>query len=227
MDSDTESDTEPPENSDVEPDVDIPEDGSEEPDIEDIPAEDILFEDDFSSTRNNWYTGVDEDELGTYEAQIEDGVYRVYMNAVSDGGNFGWVEPDPIDVDDFVLSVDVPVAEFNGIFSYGVIFRSTPDGEAYMFEVDDYGILVVYMPVEGDWVELVEYTEAPAINPDGPNQIEVEALGPELTFFINGEEVAYVEDDRIKSGSVGLVVELYEPDSELNVEFDNFVVSEP
>ena len=207
-------------------DEDNPEEDFEESDF-DIPEEDILFFDDFSSTRNGWYTSYDEDEYGEYEAQIEEGVYRVYLNAISEDGNFGWVEPDFVDLDDFVLSVEVPAVEYSGSIGYGVVFRSTPEGAAYFFEIDDYGFWVVYIPEEDDWVELVEYTEAPAINPNGPNLLEVEAFGPELAFFINGEEVAYLEDDAIESGSVGVITELFGADSELSVDFDNFVVFVP
>ena len=223
---DDKSDVTPPDESEDDLDVDMPEEGDEELYV-DIPEEDILFFDDFSSTRNGWYTNIDEDEYGVYEAQIEDEVYRVYLNSVSEDGNFGWVEPSPVDFDDFVLLVDVPYVEFNGSMGYGVVFRSTPEGEAYIFEIDDFGFWVMYVPSEGEWVDLVQYTEAPAINPTGPNLLEVEAIGPEMTFFINGEEVAFIEDDAIESGSVGVVTELFGQDSELLVEFDNFELFVP
>jgi hypothetical protein len=52
----------------------------------------------------------------------------------------------------------------------------------------------------------------------------VRAIGPSLTFFINGEEVGAVEDYDYSEGRIGLYLGAYDKDSELTVEFDNLVV---
>lgn len=54
----------------------------------------------------------------------------------------------------------------------------------------------------------------------------VEAVGPSLTFFINGEEVAAIGDDTLDSGSIGLVVETFEEGGNVDLEFDTLVVTE-
>jgi hypothetical protein len=93
--------------------------------------------------------------------------------------------------------------------------------------MDNDGFIVFLALADDDWEILVDYTETSAINPDGPNQLMVEAIGPSLYFFINGEEVASVEDDTLESGSIGLVFELFDEGRELLIEFDNVIVSKP
>jgi hypothetical protein len=45
-----------------------------------------------------------------------------------------------------------------------------------------------------------------------------------MTFFINGEEAASIEDDTLQSGSVGIAIELYNPGDTATVDFDNLTV---
>ena len=46
-----------------------------------------------------------------------------------------------------------------------------------------------------------------------------------MTFFINDQEVAQVEDDMLTSGTIGLTLDLYQ-EGELLVEFDDIVVTD-
>ena len=185
----------------------------------------MLFEDDFSSDQEVWYIGQDEDELGYFEAEITDGLYKLYMNSAAEDGNFSLVELYDMEVDDFILEVDIEYVEHSDDFLYGIVFRSDLEDNFYLFELDGDGFLVA-LSTEEDWVELVEYTESPAINPEGPNQLIIEAIGPSLSFLINDEEVATIEDNTLEYGSIGLVVELFEEETEMYVEFDNLVVFE-
>jgi len=185
----------------------------------------ILFEDDFSSDENGWYTGEDQDDLGYFEAGINDGIYRLYINSDTEDGNFGVVEPLDQYFDDFVYTVDAVYLEHNGDFTYGIFFRSDSEDNYYQFELDSDGF-DVGLSTGGDWKDLVEYTESSAINPEGPNQLMVKAVGPSLSFYINDEEVATIEDDTLQEGSIGLVVGLFNADSEMYVEFDDLTVSE-
>jgi len=189
--------------------------------------DELLFEEDFESNRSGWYTGEDSDEFGESASNVEDGVYQLYMNANSDDGNFLWVEPEYVEFDDFYYSAEVGEFETNGEFFYGIVFRSTPEGDAYMFEIDNDAFMVFATYADDEWVTLVDYTETDVINRNGPNQLAVETTGPLLTFIINDEEVATIEDDTIGSGTIGLVLELFEADTEMYIEFENTVVTVP
>ena len=63
-----------------------------------------------------------------------------------------------------------------------------------------------------------------AIKPEGPNQLTVKAVGPALTFFVNGEEATTIEDDTLERGAIGVALELYDEGDKATVDFDNLVI---
>jgi serine/threonine protein kinase len=203
-----------------------------EPDAEDeVDVDGLLFADSFSDNRNNWLIDSYEDEFGYYSTSMEDGLFVMFVTSESDLGNTVWVEPTTEDFSDFVLSVKLSPDTENQDFLYGVVFRSTETDEgdtdnAYMFELDNAGFVVSLVTAD-DWIDLVEYTESSAIRPNSPNELTVEAIGPSMVFFINGEEVAAIIDDNIETGQIGLIAEIFEEAGELLVEVDRFYVIEP
>jgi hypothetical protein len=182
-----------------------------------------LFRDNFESNQNNWTIGEENDEYGQYTADIVDGRYRLSQKA--DKGVFVWEQLPDGNFDDFVLVVDASPVEANtDSFGYGLTFRNNSDfGSLYTFEIDNDGYLVSVLSA-GEWKTLVDFTETPAINVGGPNQLMVKAVGPALAFFINGEKAASIEDDTLQAGSIGMAIELYEAGDSVTVDFDNLTV---
>jgi hypothetical protein len=182
-----------------------------------------LFRDNFESNQNNWTIGEENDEYGQYTADIVDGRYR--MSQKADKGVFVWEQLPDGNFDDFVLVVDaIPVETNTDSFGYGLTFRNNSDfGSLYAFEIDNDGYLVSVLSA-GEWKTLVDFTETSAINVGGPNQLMVKAVGPSLTFFINGEKAASIEDDTLQAGSIGMAIELYEAGDSVTVDFDNLTV---
>ena len=183
----------------------------------------ILFEETFTSNDIGWRTVEEDDEYGHYTTSFSDGRYRLSQTAARDV--FVWEQLTDVDFDNFVLAVDaIPVEASTTSYGYGLTFRNNDDFTSlYAFEIDDDGFLVNKI-VDGDWTTLVDYTLTPAINVGGPNQLMVAAIGPAMTFYINGEEVAATEDDSLQSGSVGMAIELYEAGDSTTVDFDNLTV---
>ena len=191
--------------------------------VADLPAAgEILFEERFNSNDQGWYTGEETDQYGQYQAEIVDGRYRLSHQA--DQGSFIWEEPAEADFGDFFLSVDAIPVEHSTAFAYGLIFRSSQDKELYSFEIDTDGYFFVNLLQDEEWQTLVEFTKMAAIKPGGPNNLAVEAAGATLTFFVNGQEAATIEDDTLDSGSIGVAFELYEAADRATVDFDNLVV---
>jgi hypothetical protein len=53
----------------------------------------------------------------------------------------------------------------------------------------------------------VPWTAAPAVNAgNGSNTLDVQAIGTQLTFSINGQRVATQTDGTLQEGSVGIFV---------------------
>jgi hypothetical protein len=212
--------------------VATPTEGSLDPTAEPTPepgddTDDIgFFEDDFSNNEAGWFLGKDTDEYSEFRAFFTDGRYRTEMTALSDDGAFTWLEPIETEFDDFIYSVEAINIEASGDFSYGVIFRSDLEGNFYIFEIDDQGFVVILAQAEEEWETLIEYTESSAIDPEGWNELMVEAIGSSYIFYINGEEVGTLEDDRLEEGTIGLALDIINQGDKLVAEFDNVLVTE-
>lgn len=182
----------------------------------------IIFEDPFDSTRNGWFTGAEEDEFGIFNTDIIEGRYRLSGQAKQ--GLFRSEQPLNVDFDDFILSVEaMPVGQTTSV-GYGVIFRVNEKGDHYTFTIDEGDSFSVSLLREGEWEGLVASRRMAAIKNDGLNQLVVKAVGPALTFYINGQEAINIKDTTLESGGIGVALELYEADVEGAVEFDNFIV---
>jgi nitrous oxidase accessory protein NosD len=72
---------------------------------------------------------------------------------------------------------------------------------------------------------LIDWTEAPEINPV-ENNLTVTAIGDEFTFFVNGNELDRFQDNRLRSGKVGIAVTAFYPNLAI-FEFDNFELIGP
>lgn len=189
---------------------------------------DVLFEDDFSTNDNEWPEEYHEDDLGYYDSYLtEEKDYVVVVNSASEDGHVVWFEPTMDPLTDFVYTVEAAAETEAKSYLYGVVFRSAEDGSAYFFEMDFEGFGVSMIDENEDWTQLVEYTYSDAVKPDEFNELRVEAVGSQFTFYINGEEVATLEEDSIPEGTLGVVAEVFEADGEIIATFDNVEVVAP
>jgi hypothetical protein len=73
-----------------------------------------------------------------------------------------------------------------------------------VLEAGDRGEVGIWRRDADRWMDLVPWTVSAAVRPDaGPNVLTVRAVGPELTFEVNGAEVARVVDETLGDGRVG------------------------
>jgi hypothetical protein len=57
------------------------------------------------------------------------------------------------------------------------------------------------------WVDLVPWTPADAVHAGGTtNELAIRAVGPRLTFSVNGRQVAAIDDATLPDGRVGVFV---------------------
>ena len=99
---------------------------------------------------------------------------------------------------------------------YGLILRDqgplprdgiNQEANAYVFAAGDLGEFGVWRRDGDHWVDLVPWTRSNAVRAGGsPNDLMVRALGVQMTFNVNGMQVAVVEDDMLASGGVGIFV---------------------
>jgi hypothetical protein len=99
---------------------------------------------------------------------------------------------------------------------YGLIVRDqgpgprdglNQEGRFYVFEVGDRGEVGVWRREMDHWVDLLPWTRSEAVRPGGAaNELAVEAIGPQLTFLVNGARVASLIDGALAEGAVGIFV---------------------
>jgi hypothetical protein len=76
-----------------------------------------------------------------------------------------------------------------------------------VLEVGDRGEVGIWRREEDHWVDLVPWTPSGAVRACGAtNQVTVRALGSRLTLLVNGVEVASVQDETLREGTVGVFV---------------------
>jgi hypothetical protein len=99
---------------------------------------------------------------------------------------------------------------------YGIIVRDqgpgprdglSQDGDFYVAEAGDRGEVGIWRRSADHWVDLVPWTPSDAVHPGGTtNELMLRAQGSQLTFVVNGRQVATVSDATLQSGRVGAFV---------------------
>jgi hypothetical protein len=127
--------------------------------------------------------------------------------------------------DDFAVQAEARRVDGSNEGDYGLIIRVGPGGEEfYNFAINAGGYYNIYKYESDAWTELVGFTQDRAIIGDGEwDLLRVEADGPTMSFLVNGEPLATVEDEDFSSGSIGFYAATYE-DPEMLVAFDNLIV---
>jgi serine/threonine protein kinase len=201
-----------------------PEDISTEPTtaLEGLLDGDLFLKESFESDQRGWNITEFDSVFGYYQARIVNGRYRLSWDATQNA--FTWEEPTEVgEFDNFIVTVDaIPKAESDP-FGYGLTFRHDLTGRFYTFEVYNDGHFVVRLNTTTGWQILVDDTPMEAIKRNEPNQLAVQANGSTLSFFINGEEAATIEDDTLEIGKIGVLITVDEGKSG-TAEYDNLVI---
>ncbi|MDD5263733.1 MAG: hypothetical protein PHU43_02745 [Candidatus Bipolaricaulis sp.] len=182
----------------------------------------ILYEETWSDAGSSeWYIG--DSELNT--VWIEDGRYHdlvkqatTMMNWNSQAGTFASAQFD----------VDVRhEAGTDSLSAGGLVFRFTDAENTYIFQVSPSGYFRVGKWVADVWATMVNWTASDAINTGtAENHLTVLADGTSLTFLINRTEVAEITDASFSAGFVGVTVQAFDENVDVEESFDNLVVRE-
>ena len=185
-----------------------------------VPSGSILFQDDFASPVTGW------DRLMTAEGTMDydGGGYRLLIN--SQNTNF-WSTPHKNFAD---VRMEVDSGKLGGPDEnrIGLICRFT-GSDYYFFLITSDGFYGVGIYAGGQAVLLGQSEMQSNGNIKtgmAVNHLRADCAGDILTFYVNGFQVASVQDGTLKSGDVGLLAGTF---STLGVDviFDNFVVLKP
>jgi hypothetical protein len=177
----------------------------------------LLYEEDFEDQSNGWWTSSDAD----YEVAYRDGQY-VFNIFTDDYNVWSWGGES---FEDFILNVEAGQVSGPDQNNHGVTFRFQDSDNFYRFSISGAGQYAVHRVWDGDWEELVPWTDSPAINAGAKwNMLRVVCQGPYMNFYVNDVHVADVTDSTFSDGDIGFYVGTAEGEKDLKVAFDNLQV---
>ncbi len=181
----------------------------------------ILFQDDFSDVDSGWDRASSENAVTDYQ----NGAYHIAISA----NNYGaWTNPYRA-FGDVSVAVDTSLIGGSDDNAFGIICRYADIDNFYIGMISSDGYYGFSQRNEGDLeflnMESMQFSDA--IKLDGANNtLRMDCVGNTLTLYVNGQFLGETFDSRLGSGDVGLYAKTFDVSS-TEVQFDNFVVSEP
>lgn len=150
------------------------------------------------------------------------GIYRITVDAP----NITPGSTADVDVADFLLEVDAG-QQAGPAGQYGVFFRHVDEQNFYLFAVSPLGSYTLWKMVEGEWTQLIAWTDAAAIVTGAGefNRLGVLAEDAQITLLVNNTPVAQVEDNSFQRGAIALAAGTFDEGGAI-VEFDNLALWE-
>ena len=185
-----------------------------------------ILKETFTDNKHKWNNGDVRNGSLTGSQIISKGVYTWKVS--SDQSVFDSVFPNIADQTDFLASVDLKYYNMPADDSYadsGLIFRyNNTDQTWYYFSINNQGQYYFGLYDGKAWNSLIPETDSAAIHPGETNRLTVGAQGSQFIFSINDQLVDHFNNDQLKSGSIGVAINLPQKDEKANLEFSNFTV---
>ncbi|HMU93162.1 MAG TPA: hypothetical protein PLD33_06855 [Anaerolineales bacterium] len=185
-----------------------------------VPSGTVLFQDDFANLGSGWSRFSAAEGVMDYDS----GSFRILVNALDT--NF-WSTPQK-NFTDVRLEVDAGKLGGPDENRIGLICRSS-GADYYFFIITSDGYYGVGLFSGGQAVLLGqnEMLTSENINKGlAVNHLRADCTGDQLTFYVNGFQIAAVQDATLKSGDVGMLVGTFAKPG-VDVILDNFVALKP
>ncbi len=186
----------------------------------------ILFQDDFSSTSSGWDQVRDVPDAPGMTDYDQDG-YRIQV--LESDTNY-WANPGLSGLGDVSITVDAKKIGGLDDNDLGIQCRYVDLDNFYYFLASSDGYYGITKVVDGSQ-ELIGQdqllpTDAIKTEADAVNTLRADCVGSSLTFYINGTQIASVQDTTFTTGDVGLMAGTFDT-AGTDILFDNFVVRKP
>ncbi|HSD84056.1 MAG TPA: protein kinase, partial [Anaerolineae bacterium] len=194
-----------------------------------LPADQILFQDNFDTNQHGWPLKSKSDDYSTDEASLVDGQFRLSMTSKRD---VLWQENVPgVRAADFRFSLSATLRETTaapGDANVSLIFRKDKESNFYRVRFDNNGRYIVALKKAGDWHILQDWRDSDAfhLEPDVPNRFAVLAKGHTFTIYANDQELTSFEDDTLPdAGRIDVGIGLDQAGDSLTVDFDQLLIT--
>lgn len=185
-----------------------------------VPSGTVLFQDDFANSGSGWNRFSATEGVMDYDS----GSFRMLVNALDT--NF-WSTPQK-NFTDVRLEVDAGKLGGPDENRIGLICRSSGT-DYYFFIITSDGFYGIGLFSGGQAVLLgqSEMLASENINKGlAVNHLRADCAGDQLTFYVNGFQIAAAQDSTLKSGDVGMLVGTF-ANPGVDVILDNFVALKP
>jgi hypothetical protein len=193
------------------------------PGTQDPQTGDVILQDDFSAT-TGWGTGTDSDSSVEYA----NGTMQMIVNTKN---WFVWSTPNDQDYQSVHMEVTAINNDTDPTTAFGIMcnqqtvndsfyyFAITPAGQ-YAIAEASLAASDVFLTNEDKW----EYSDYIQKNADS-YRLGADCGNGTLTLYVDGQQVASVNDDSYMSGGVGLFVWSGEDATTANISFDDFLMT--
>jgi hypothetical protein len=180
---------------------------------------DILYQEEFEDRATGWDRVSNDNGIMDYDS----GGYRMLIQHA--GYNL-WSTPER-DYKDVRVEVDVFRLSGPSENRMGLMCRYQ-NGDYYFFIISNDGFYAIGKYVGGQTLLLgqTEMQASELILKDAVNHLRADCVGNTLTFYVNYEQVASVQDSDFPNGDVGLLTGAF-AESGVDVLYDHFLVIQP
>lgn len=178
----------------------------------------------FEDNDNRWFVGKDDqNEFNHSDIEVQDHAY--VWTATARQGFVSWGLSQSLgSFTDFYATVDGQLVSGEQSTAYGIVARESKRS-FYVFEVNEQGGWAVEVLKDDIWNTLSSGRSGTIVT--GGNHLAVKGAGTDFLFYVNNEQVAKVSDDRLSSGTIGLIIEMGFRGATSTISFDNFTVLTP
>jgi len=183
----------------------------------------IIFFDTFSNNDAKWEVGELTDTFVETRKDVTTGTYNWWVKATGYGGLRLTMAPAATS-DTIYVAVDGKVVDYTKTVAYGIAFRCQGINRYYhiRFYLEKDSFAIKYRDKNKDVWETLAYLPHTKIEPGEWNRIALIAKDSDYWFYLNGNFIYHLQDDRLSGGSVGLLAGVENIGDEATIEFDNF-----
>lgn len=163
--------------------------------------------------------------VGSYEydsESVEDGQYTVHI----DGATTYQVAiaPNLSEADNIADGAVIAYVRARGDGVAGVMARANEEGDFYDCWIDNAQRFGCFKWVNDKHIPITKTVQSNEIIPQGYNEIMLATLGKTLYFWINGEQVAKLDDSTLESGSWGIFASTAEGENTFTAFYDQIYI---
>jgi hypothetical protein len=182
-------------------------------------AGDLLYSDDFSSSKSGWYTSTSGDFLALYKKG------RYHLTEVSANVWGRAFSPDRLNFSDFILEIEATKEAGPDDNAFGVMVREINSSNYYAYLISSDGYYQIAKLENNSWAYVSDWAKSSAIKTgNATNQVKVVCNGDKLSFYANGVKLRDYNDSSFAYGHIGLYAGT-QSEGNVTIGFDNLKVS--